>query len=92
MPTTLDQPSIDDDAQKVSTAVIRAIADTSAIAPTELPPIYEAIDPDALERLFQRQMNGVPRRGGTVEFDYAGYSVRISFDRTLDVTVSSVAD
>lgn len=35
-----------------STAIIDALAAATGIPPTELPPLYEFVDPDAIDRLF----------------------------------------
>lgn len=69
--------------ERVSEAVISAIADLENVSPLELPPLYEVIDPDALNVLFQR--DATPRR---VEFSYRGHDVvvrnegDVSIDRT----------
>lgn len=55
-----------------SEAVLRAVADADDVAPTELPPLYRAVDPDALDAVFRN------RPAGTITFDYNGYTVTIS--------------
>lgn len=52
-----------------STRIIEAVAAADGVTETELPPLYETIDPDAL--------NTVVQDGTTVSFDYAGYRVEI---------------
>lgn len=54
-----------------SSTVVRAVADAEEVEPTELPALYEAIDPDALDALFQG------RATGSVTFDYGGYTVTV---------------
>lgn len=62
-----------------SVAVIEAVAARECVDPTALkPPLYEAIDPDALDNLIQN--HGVQSRatGPRVTFSYNGYVVRIA--------------
>jgi len=47
-----------------------AVADAEGIDPIDLPPLHEATDPDALERLLSRN-------GGQVQFNYHGYQVTV---------------
>lgn len=61
--------------------VIDAIAEAEETDPTELnPPLYEAIDPDALDTLFGK--------GGTIGkliFNYNGYEVSVFPDGYVSV-------
>ena len=50
----------------------------------ELPPLYEAIDPDALEALFVTHDTA-----GRVKFQYAGTIVTVYADRTIDISSSN---
>ncbi|WP_231190226.1 HalOD1 output domain-containing protein [Haladaptatus sp. DYF46] len=45
----------------------------------EIPPLYDSIDPDALAALYA---SGSP----TIRFQYAGYRIEISPERTISVT------
>lgn len=53
-------------------AVVSAVADASGMDMVELPPLYEAIDPDALNALFTGRSEPAV---GQVSFRYAGYDV-----------------
>lgn len=53
-----------------SRAVLLAVADAEGVDPTDLPSLYEATDPDALDRLLSRD-------GGQVRFNYHGYQVTV---------------
>lgn len=68
--TELDQP--------VDTAIIEAVAEKAAVEPTALPPLYEVVDVDAIEALFEPTQSGSPR-SGTIRFLYYGYVVTIEF-------------
>lgn len=62
-----------------SDAVVRAVADLADADLVDLPPLYEAVDPDALDALFRG------RPAGCVAFDYAGYTVTLR--ENAEVTV-----
>jgi hypothetical protein len=64
----------------VSEAVLAAVAEREGVDETELEtPLYEAIDPDALDDLFRDGR-------GHVSFQYAGYVVTIDHDRNIKLT------
>ena len=62
-----------------SQTVVRAVAEVSGADPLETPPLYEAVDPEALDHLFRG------RPGGTVTFDYDGYTVTVRSDAEVIV-------
>ncbi|MDF9747905.1 HalOD1 output domain-containing protein [Natrinema salsiterrestre] len=74
----------------VSTKIIEHIAKMEGTEPVKLPPLYEAIDPDALERLFASKKDGA-ERSGRVEFQYNGYTVIAEFDEELRITTEEIA-
>lgn len=53
-------------------AVISAVEDVTGSDVLELPPLHEALDPDALNGLFTSCPNP-----GQVRFQYAGYEVAV---------------
>lgn len=57
----------------VSSRVICAVADASDVSPTDLPPLYDVIDPDALDSLVYSVLPG-----GSIEFDYADTAVTVA--------------
>lgn len=69
---------IDDEAPP-SIAVINAVAETQGCDPLELTPIFEVVDPDALDALGKHH-----RRGGEpieISFEYEGYLVHVQYSR-----------
>ncbi|NKE37387.1 hypothetical protein GWG54_16520 [Natronococcus sp. JC468] len=56
--------------------IVVGVASLEDADPLSLPPLFDAVDPDALEAIFAD-----PRRGAsrvrTIEFPYAGYTIRI---------------
>lgn len=73
-------------ADSVSLDVVRAVAAKTGTDPAALPPLYEWIDPDALDALFAPSQTN-DRREGTIEFTYDGSLVTISFDDDRTITV-----
>ena len=65
--------------------VIAEIARRTDVAPTELPPLHDVINPDALDTLFQPTPNA-GRMDGTISFEYSGYEITVHADGFVDVT------
>lgn len=63
----------------VTGQVVQEVASAMNAEPLELPPLYEAIDPDALEGLVETMTDG------EVSFTYRGHKVTVSHDGTVDV-------
>lgn len=78
--------SIQTDVSSISVDIIRAVASQTGEDPVELPPLYDYIDPDALESLFTVQQSG------QVEFTYLGYCVSVSFGDERSISVSEESD
>ncbi|MFB6141652.1 MAG: HalOD1 output domain-containing protein [Halosimplex sp.] len=66
----------------LSERVVSAVAAHRDVEETALPPLFEVLDPDALDALFETP-GAVPQ--GTVTFEYAGCIVECSSDGTVDV-------
>jgi hypothetical protein len=65
----------------IGTLVVTTISDATDTPVGELPPLYDAIDPDALDAVFFGRDTE-----GCVRFQYAGHTVTVSADRTVDVS------
>ncbi len=54
--------------------IVTAVADETGTEPASLPPLYEAIDPEALEALYDHSSGprAARRSDPTVQFRYAG--------------------
>jgi len=61
------------DAETVSAAVVAAVGSVAGKSATELPPLYDAVDPDALDALFDRANGDGQLR--TVAFSFDGHRV-----------------
>lgn len=69
----------------VCLAVVDAVAETTGTARNELPPLAEAIDPDAVEVLFE-SVTGPSATDGRLTFRYAGCTVAVESDGSVSVT------
>lgn len=67
-------------ASNVSDEVVEKVAEVEDVDPLELtPPLYDVIDPDALDKLFA-SMPTAGRMEGQVTFSYNGYEVTVCGD------------
>lgn len=71
------------DGETTAEAVVRAVATGTRSDPTELPPLYDAVEPDALNRLFSPAESDARRTTGAAAFSYAGQRVRVESDGTV---------
>lgn len=65
----------------VSTAVVESVSTATDTPALELPPLQDAVDPDALDGLFAEQPTTA-----SVRFRYAGRAVTVHPDRTITVS------
>lgn len=76
--------------EPISTTVVDAVADFHDVDPVEVPPLYRAIDPDALNSLFGRSPLGGNRFEGRITFELAECEVEVQSDRTVSVSALDV--
>lgn len=72
-----------------SMAVIAAVAEARECEPTELAPIYNVVDADALDALGSRQPPGEQRVN--ISFAYEGYSIDVQYGRRSMVVVQKAS-
>lgn len=77
-----DAPTVRADDTPVVEAVARAVAERVGVAPIELPPLYESVDPDLLVALVE---SDAPTKR-TVTFEYAGHKVVVESDGTIHIS------
>ncbi|WP_433634804.1 HalOD1 output domain-containing protein [Halomicrococcus sp. NG-SE-24] len=70
----------------LKTRIISHVAAQKNVDSTSLEPLYEAIDPDALEDLFAPHFDGTSRTTGRVVFAYSGYRVTVTSDGDIQTT------
>ena len=82
-------PSTQFDGEPLSVTVVREIAADDGIEPTELsPPLFQCIDPAALDALFESTATGGPRTG-RVTFRYDGKRVTVDSDGAVTIESES---
>lgn len=70
----------------LSERIITAVADKEEVEPWNLdPPLYEVIDPDVIDELYQSSCNDEHDTELSLAFSYAGYRVTIT-DGDVQVT------
>lgn len=62
-----------------STTIVRTVAEREAVAVADLRPLYDAIDPDALDQLCEHGFDG------TLSFSYEGYRVIVTGDGSVSI-------
>lgn len=60
---------------------MREVARREEASPVDLPPLYETVDPDALQGLVA----SADDEAFSVEFSYHGYEVTVAADGSVDV-------
>lgn len=73
-----------DGTQTVTAALADALADAEGIYATELPPLYEIIDLDAIANLFEGH-DGAAEAGAFLGFTYENWNVFIRADGCIRV-------
>ncbi|WP_049941582.1 HalOD1 output domain-containing protein [Haloterrigena turkmenica] len=63
-----------------SLEIIERVASLEETDPLALPPLYDTIDPDALDSLVQSSAADGARTESTIRFTYCGYDVRVGAD------------
>ena len=69
--------------------VVESVAATTGQDVDALPPLHDAVDPDALESLFSPLADETPRGPGTVTFAYAGCEVTVRVNGEGNVRVEA---
>ena len=63
----------------VSEQVVQKVADRANTDSLELPPLFNTLDPDSLDKLVR----GMDK--GEVSFDYAGYNITVNSQGAIEV-------
>lgn len=77
--TVLDSPLADTDAFIYE--LVELVSSTTGKDPLELPPLFDAIDPEAVQRTLQSGAGNATK----VSFHYAGCEIVVTDDRELFV-------
>ncbi|MFC7216267.1 HalOD1 output domain-containing protein [Saliphagus sp. GCM10025334] len=71
--------SLTNESNEIHEQIIDEVAALEDRDPLELPPLYDAVEPDALESIFSTTIGGTTRVG-RVEFPYAGHTITVEFE------------
>jgi hypothetical protein len=82
----------DPGSQLVSEAVLATVAEAASAELLDLPPLYGAVDPDALNALLSARDRSRPTEGVAVSFAYAGFAVEIDGAGTVVVSSNAALD
>ena len=73
--------------EKPSLAIVERVAEREGVSSVELnPPLFDVIDPDALDAFFESSNAGTSPTGAHVSFSYCGYDVRVEDDGHVTIT------
>lgn len=72
----------------MSEEVVETVAATKGEDPLDLEPLYEVIDPDALDALYRQDGIGRLKSPDRIEFTYAGCEVVVGWDGSITATES----
>lgn len=70
----------------VSTTIVLAVARASGTPPTDLPPLYDYVDPEALDALVAHSTGRPDRTDLTITFSFSGYEVTVHEDGEVVVS------
>lgn len=76
--------------ESVATAVITGVAAVTNTPPTEMDPLFEILDPDALDQLFASTAGGSSRDDGRISFEIEGCAVTV--DATGEIALTPAED
>lgn len=79
--------------EPVSSTIVRQVAAHEGVDPTDLePPLYDVVDPDALDALLDSSRTNAESFSLCVEFDYHGYEISVQQDGEFQLTSVSGSD
>lgn len=70
--------------EEISATIIESVAAITGKEPTDLKPLYEVVDPDALDQLLRSLQNsGIDEGPSEVVFTFNGCEVKVEADGTI---------
>lgn len=93
MSTNVTHPEIVRPEESLGVEVIEAVAATKGVDVMALETtLYEVVDPDALEQLFEPLADGTPRTGGKLVLEIAGCEVVVRATGDVEVERTTAPD
>ena len=85
-PITTNATKVTHEDEPASEAVVNAVADEEGVSPIDVrPPLYAAVDPDALDDFASRMSCWSSSSPGRIVFAYAGYEVTVHGDGEISL-------
>ena len=78
--------------EPISATVIRAVAIVTNMPPMDFDPLFETIDPDALNQLFNGPNSDSPQDASGVAFRFNDYTVQVDATGTIEITPAEDAN
>lgn len=78
--------------ERVVATIVRAVAIVTNTPPADFDPLFETIDPDALERLFDGPSGDPARDTSWMSFRFSDCAVQVSATGTIEITPDEDAD
>lgn len=68
--------------------VVLSVAEVAGVDHSDLTPLNDVVDPDALNAIFAPRKDGIERAGGRVQFSLSGHAVTVDADGEILVDPS----
>ena len=75
--------------RSVSHTLMTAVAEVEGCCPTDLPPLHDTLDADALDTLFSGGTSCSPQFEGSLTLEYSDSSVTIRSDGSVTISIPS---
>jgi hypothetical protein len=83
------EPASEED---LATLIVVAVAEITDVDHTELTPLNDVIDPDALNAIFAPRKDGLERSGGRVLFSLSGHEITVDSSGRVVIDTSDEGD
>lgn len=67
----------------IHVTIVAALAEVTGQPETDLPPLYDAVDVEAMDELLRRNRREIDREPITVSFTYLGYRITARSDGSV---------
>ncbi|GAB3666940.1 HalOD1 output domain-containing protein [Halopiger thermotolerans] len=81
--------TFDPDGERASEAVVTAVADLIDADPTSISPLYDAVDPDALDSLVAHARRADDAGTHELRFAYEGFDVGVRTDGRIQIEAAN---
>ena len=68
---------------EIAVKIVRKVASLKGVDPVDLPPLYDTVDPDALETILTENDAAT----FLIHFNYTGYRVWIESEQEISITI-----